>query len=74
MKLYPNWDANSAAFSELVQNNKQTITVGTDYGRPMKPFFYQNPKLLGFGRQIGQINYVAFRVFLAKLSGPVLVQ
>ena len=45
-----------------------------NYGRPMKPFFYQNPKLLGFGKQIGQINSGAFGVFFAELSAPILVQ
>ena len=45
----------------------------TDYGRPMKPFFHRNPKLLGFGRQFGQINFGAFEVFSANLSAPILV-
>ena len=27
--------------------------LATDYGRPMKPFFHQNSKLLGLGRQFG---------------------
>ena len=44
-------------------------TLGpTDYGRPMKPFFHQNPKHLCLGRQFGQINCGAFGVFSAKLS------
>ena len=34
----------------------------------MKPFFIENPELLGLGRQIGQINSGAFRTFLAKLK------
>jgi hypothetical protein len=38
----------------------------------MKPF-YQNPKLLGLGRQLGQIDLRAFRVFTADLSAPILV-
>ena len=33
----------------------------TDYGRPMKPFFHRNPKLLGLGGQFGQINFGALR-------------
>ena len=32
-----------------------------------------NPELLGLGRQIGQINFGASRVFSAKLSAPILV-
>ena len=48
-------------------------TLGpTDYGRPMKPFFHQNPKHLCLGRQFGQINCGAFGVFLANLSAPIL--
>jgi hypothetical protein len=39
----------------------------------MKPFFHQNPTLLGLGRQFGQINFGAFGVFLANLSAPILV-
>ena len=37
-------------------------------------FFYWNPELLELGRQIGQINSVAFGIFSAKLSAPILVQ
>ena len=28
---------------------------------------------MGWGRQIGQINFGTFRVFLAELSAPILV-
>ena len=42
--------------------------TATDYGKPMKPFFHRNPKLLGLGRASGQINFGAFGVFLAELS------
>jgi hypothetical protein len=38
----------------------------------MKPFFHWNPKLLGLGRQVGQMNFGAFGVFSAKLSAPIL--
>ena len=38
----------------------------TDNGHPERAFF-QNLKLLGLGRQIGQKFYEAFGVFLAKL-------
>jgi hypothetical protein len=40
---------------------------------PNEAFFYQIPKLLGLGRQIGQINFGAFGVFSANLSAPGLV-
>ena len=40
---------------------------------PNEAFFHWNPKLLGLGRQIGQINFVAFGVFSADLSAPILV-
>ena len=41
---------------------------------PNEAFFHQNPKLLGLGRQFGQINFGAFEVFLADLSAPIWVQ
>ena len=47
------------------------IPLLTYYGRPMKPFFHQNSKLLCLGRQIGQINFGAFGVFSAELSAPI---
>jgi hypothetical protein len=34
---------------------------------PDKAFFHQNPKLLGLGRQIRQLNFEVFGVFLANL-------
>ena len=40
---------------------------------PNEAFFHRNPKLLGLGRQFGQINFGAFEVFLADLSAPILV-
>ena len=40
---------------------------------PNEAFFHRNPKLLALGRQIGQINFGAFGVFLAKQSAPILV-
>ena len=42
----------------------------TDYGRPMKLFFIEIQNL---GRQIGQIHFGAFGVFLANLSAPILI-
>ena len=40
---------------------------------PNEAFFHQNPKLLGLGRQFGQINFGAFAVFSNNLSAPILV-
>ena len=50
-----------------------SLDVFTDYGWSMKLFFNRNPELLGMGRQFGQINFGAFGVFWADLSGPILV-
>ena len=36
--------------------------------------FFQNPELLGLGRQIGQINSGVFGVFSAELATFILVQ
>ena len=41
---------------------------------PNEAFFHWNPKVLGLGRQIGQINFGAFGIFLIKLSASILVQ
>ena len=49
------------------------LSVNTDYGRPMKPFFHLNQELFGLGRQIGQITSGAFGVFSADLSAPMLI-
>ena len=40
---------------------------------PNEAFFHRNTKLLGLGRQFGQINFGAFEVFSANLSAPILV-
>ena len=40
---------------------------------PDAAFFHRNLKILGLGRQIGQICFGAFGVFLADLSAPILV-
>ena len=37
-----------------------TLICSTEYGRPIKPFFIETFKNLGFGKQIGQINFRAF--------------
>ena len=34
-------------------------------------FFHKNPKLLGLGRQFGQMNFGAFGALLADLSAPI---
>ena len=44
----------------------------TDYGHPERTFF-ENPKLLGLGRQIGLKMFGAFGVISADLSAPILV-
>ena len=41
--------------------------------KPDKAFFHRNPRLLGLGKQFGQINVAAFGVFLANLSAPIWV-
>ena len=48
--------------------NEDCIDATTDYGRLLKPFFHQNPKLLGLGKQFGQINFGAFRIFQSPKS------
>jgi hypothetical protein len=42
--------------------------MGQNHGlrTPNEAFFQQNPKLLGLGRQFGQINFGAFGVFSAN--------
>ena len=60
----------------LSQKSQMSIDktgCSVDYGRAMKPFFYRNPKLLGLGRQFGQIHFGAFRVFSNDLSAPISV-
>ena len=49
------------------------VAYSTDYGHPERVFF-ENPRLLGLGRQIGQTFWGAFWVFSAELSAPILVQ
>ena len=39
----------------------------TNYGHPLKLFFYKNPKLSGWGRQFGQINFGAFWAQYVKI-------
>jgi hypothetical protein len=45
---------------------KRITLLLTVYGRPMKFFFHQNPKLLDLGRQFGQINFGAFGLLLKQ--------
>jgi hypothetical protein len=47
--------------------------LGHGLRTPNEAFFHRNPKLLGLGRQIGQINFRTFAVFMATLSAPILV-
>ena len=61
MKLYPDWDSHSA-FSEGVQNNKQTITMGTDYGCPLKPFLNKIPNFWAWADNLDRY-FVAFCSF-----------
>ena len=65
---------------EIYQNNfKIVFDSSIFYGlyhelrTPNEAFFHQNPKLLGLGRQIGQVHFGAFWVFSADLSAPILV-
>ena len=52
-----------------------SVCLTTDYGlrTPNEAIFHQNPKLLGVGRQFGQISFGAFGVFSTNLSAPILV-
>ena len=54
---------------------KKVSEINFDHGllMPNKAFFHQYPKLLGLGRQFGQINFGTFGVFSANLSAPILV-
>ena len=38
-----------------------------------RELFFENPKLLGLGRQIGSKTFGAFGVFSADLSAPIFV-
>jgi hypothetical protein len=40
---------------------------------PNEAFFIEIPKLLGLGKQIGQINFGALGIFLVKLSATILI-
>ena len=57
---------------------QQTIVVLHRLGHGLRTtneaFFQWYPKLLGLGRQIGPINFMAFGVFSAKLSAPILAR
>ena len=47
----------------------KVIICITDY----EAFFHRNSKLLGLGRQFGQIHFGAFGGISANLSAPILV-
>ena len=68
------WSFNSNSFyAPLSQYLLLCHTTYHGLWTPNEAFFYRNPKLLGLGRQIGQINLGAFGVFLPDLSAPILV-
>ena len=48
------------------------LPMPTDYEHP-ESFFFENPKRLGLGRQIGPKILGAFGVFSANLTAPILV-
>ena len=53
---------NFVAFSECMNFTKHKLVM------PNEAFFHRNPKLLGLGKQYGQINFGAFRVFQSPKS------
>ena len=55
-------------YADLQISSSYSLLHGLRTPNAMKPFFIENPELLGLGRQIGQINSGAFRTFLAKLK------
>ena len=67
------WDLRT--FRSLSKNYPQVLFISLNHGlrTPNEAFFHRNPKLLGLGRQFGQINFGAFGVFSADLSAPILV-
>ena len=58
-----------------VSFDKHNYFYQLDHGlrTPRESFFFENPKLLGLGRQIGPKFFGAFGVFSADLSAPILV-
>jgi hypothetical protein len=60
----------------LLQIIAQHILLSTAWHglrTPNEAIFHQNPTFLGLGRQIGQLKFWAFGVFLADLSTPIFV-
>ena len=51
------------------------VFFGKSHGlrTPNEAFFHPKAKLLGLGRQFGQISFGAFGVLSADLSAPILV-
>ena len=79
--LLPAWhfprDSLNSVWLKHVNFASKPISVyhATKHGlrTPKEAFFHRNPKLLGLGRQLVQINFGAFGVFSADLSAPILV-
>jgi hypothetical protein len=59
--------------SNFILTSQKNNGFGHGLRTPNEGFFHQNPKLLGLGRQFGQIILGAFEVFSANLSAPILV-
>jgi hypothetical protein len=68
------WRLLWVAFSVKAHVEINLVAFNQGLRTPNEAFFHWNPKLLGLGRQNGQINSEAFGVFSAELSTPILVQ
>ena len=66
---------NQRRWKMKVSFDKHNYFYQLDHGlrTPRESFFFENPKLLGLGRQIGPKFFGAFGVFSADLSAPILV-
>ena len=53
---------------------RRLFTIYHGLRTPNEAFFHRNRKLLGSGRQFGQINFGACGLFSAKLLASILVQ
>ena len=75
LKFEVNTSKKKELFFSSAWHKIQRSLIYHDHGlrTPKEAFFHQNPKLLGLGRQLGQINFGAFGVFLADFSAPILV-
>jgi hypothetical protein len=62
--------ANNLAFFHHSPSRLEDYRVDHSYHglrTPNEVFFHRNPKVLGLGRQIGQVNFGVFSVHLSKL-------